>query len=252
MLTLYHGSTSVCSIKARLAFAEKGVAFESKLMTLRGDQFDPAYMKLNPNAVVPTIVHDGKVIIESTVIHALRRRDVSGAILNAGRSARAYQVRMTEKLMDEYVHTSCMTITFSTANRAHLMKLSPHELEEELQKSPDQSRAEIKRQVVAHGLDAPLVKKALRVQETLLDRIEAATAGSVHRRRDLFARRRCCDALRLAPRQVEARQALGQTARRRRLVRARPRASLVQSRGRRLGLAPTSIAMRRSPIRGRR
>ena len=23
-------------------------------MTLRGDQFDPAYMKLNPNGVVPT------------------------------------------------------------------------------------------------------------------------------------------------------------------------------------------------------
>ncbi len=30
-------------------------------MTLRGDQFDPAYMKLNPNAVVPTLVHDGNV-----------------------------------------------------------------------------------------------------------------------------------------------------------------------------------------------
>ena len=41
MLTLYHGRTSVCSIKARLALAEKGVEFESRLMTLRGDQFDP-------------------------------------------------------------------------------------------------------------------------------------------------------------------------------------------------------------------
>jgi glutathione S-transferase len=35
---------------------------------LRGDQFDPAYRRLNPNAVVPTLVHDGQVIIESTVI----------------------------------------------------------------------------------------------------------------------------------------------------------------------------------------
>jgi len=83
-------------------------------------------------------------------------------------------VRMIEKLMDEYVHVSCMTLTFATANRAHLMKLSPQEMEEELAKSPDQARSEIKRQVVAHGLDAPLVRQALRVQETLLDRIEAA------------------------------------------------------------------------------
>ena len=68
MLTLYHGRTSVCSVKARLALAEKAVDFESRLLTLRGDQFEPAYMKLNPNAVVPTLVHDDKVIIESTVI----------------------------------------------------------------------------------------------------------------------------------------------------------------------------------------
>jgi glutathione S-transferase len=27
-----------------------------------------AYLKLNPSAVVPTLVHDGRVIIESTVI----------------------------------------------------------------------------------------------------------------------------------------------------------------------------------------
>ena len=68
MLTLYHGRASVCSVKARLALAEKGVAFDSRLLTLRGDQFDPDYMKLNPNAVVPTLVHDGNVVIESTVI----------------------------------------------------------------------------------------------------------------------------------------------------------------------------------------
>ena len=64
MLTLYHGRTSVCSIKARLALAEKGVSFDSRLMALRGDQFDPGYMQLNPNAVVPTIVHDGRVVVE--------------------------------------------------------------------------------------------------------------------------------------------------------------------------------------------
>ena len=55
MLTLYHGRTSVCSVKVRLALAKKGVAFDSRLLTLSGDQFDPDYMKLNPNAVVPTL-----------------------------------------------------------------------------------------------------------------------------------------------------------------------------------------------------
>ena len=86
MLTLYHGKTSVCSIKARLALAEKGVAWEGRLITLRGDQFDPDYMKLNPNAVVPTLVHDGKVVIEFDRHHALCRRGVSRPRAGAGRS----------------------------------------------------------------------------------------------------------------------------------------------------------------------
>jgi glutathione S-transferase len=175
MLTLYHGRTSVCSIKARLALAEKGVDWDGKLLTLRGDQFDPAYMKLNPNAVVPTLVHDGKVIIESTVIMHYVDEVFPGPSLLPSDPLQRSKLRLATKLMDEYVHVSCMTITFATANRASLARLTPQEMEAELAKAPDPKRSEIKRQVVAHGLDAPPVVEALRQQERLLDAIEQAT-----------------------------------------------------------------------------
>src|SRR6516165_5512819 len=68
MLELYHSINSVCAQKIRIALLEKGLQAKEHLMTLRGDQFDPAYMKLNPNAVVPTLVHDGQVITESSII----------------------------------------------------------------------------------------------------------------------------------------------------------------------------------------
>ena len=180
MVTLYHGKTSVCSVKARLALAEKGVNFESRLMTLRGDQFDPDYMKLNPNAVVPTLVDDGKVIIESTVIMRYVDEAFPGAPLVPSDPLTRAKVRMTEKLMDEYVHNSCTTLTFATANRAHLAGMTPDELEAELARSPDPKRSEIKRQVVKHGLDAPVVVDALRHHETLLDRIDAATKDGAY------------------------------------------------------------------------
>jgi glutathione S-transferase len=174
MVTLYHGRTSVCSIKARLALAEKGISFESRLMTLRGDQFDPAYLKLNPNAVVPTLVHDGGVIIESTVIMRYVDEAFPGPALTPSEALARAKVRMTEKLMDEHVHNACTTLTFATANRASLARLTPDELEVELAKSPDPKRAEIKRQVVRHGLDAPVIPDALRQQEKLLTVIETA------------------------------------------------------------------------------
>jgi len=56
-------------MKVRLVLNEKGLPWDGKILDLRrGDQFDPEYRKLNPNSVVPTLVHDGRVVVESTVI----------------------------------------------------------------------------------------------------------------------------------------------------------------------------------------
>ena len=68
MLELYHNVNSVCAQKIRIALKEKSIEAEDHMMTLRGDQYEPAYIKLNPNAVVPTLVHDDQPIIESSLI----------------------------------------------------------------------------------------------------------------------------------------------------------------------------------------
>jgi glutathione S-transferase len=68
MLELYHNINSVCAQKVRIALYEKDQSVEEHLLTLQGDQNDPAYMRLNPNGVVPTLVHDGNVITESSLI----------------------------------------------------------------------------------------------------------------------------------------------------------------------------------------
>jgi glutathione S-transferase len=59
MLELYNNTNSVCAQKVRLALTEKGLQAREHTLKLQGDQFDPAYLKLNPNCVVPTLVHDG-------------------------------------------------------------------------------------------------------------------------------------------------------------------------------------------------
>lgn len=54
-LKLYHAIISVCAQKVRVALADKGLAYDEQVMSLRGDQFEPEYLKLNPNALVPTL-----------------------------------------------------------------------------------------------------------------------------------------------------------------------------------------------------
>jgi ganglioside-induced differentiation-associated protein 1 len=63
MIELYHHGSSVCAAKVRLVLAEKGIDWTGHYVDiLKGEQFDPAYLKLNPKAVVPTLVHDGFVL----------------------------------------------------------------------------------------------------------------------------------------------------------------------------------------------
>ena len=53
----------------RICLWEKGLEFsEKKLDLFKGDQLTAQYKELNPNGVVPTLVHDGEVIIDSSVI----------------------------------------------------------------------------------------------------------------------------------------------------------------------------------------
>ena len=70
MFELYHGDSSVCAAKVRLVLARKGIPFTSHLLDLsKGEQHAPAYLALNPHGVVPTLVHDGAVVLESTLIN---------------------------------------------------------------------------------------------------------------------------------------------------------------------------------------
>src|SRR5215471_847838 len=67
--TLYNAPQSTCSQRVRFVLNAKGLPFtERKLDLLAGDQLKPDYLALNPNGVVPTLDHDGNIVIDSSVI----------------------------------------------------------------------------------------------------------------------------------------------------------------------------------------
>ena len=174
MLELYHSVNSVCAQKVRVVLAEKGLEYREHLMTLRGDQFDAEYMKLNPNAVVPTLVHDGRAVIESSVIlYYLDEAFAQPPLMPKDLQLRAL-VRQFNKLIDEYVHNSCTILTFATAFRPWLAGLTSEQIEARLAKSPSKQRTEYKRDVALHGLDSKYVRDALGHHEKLLKMMDAS------------------------------------------------------------------------------
>src|SRR5947207_15806051 len=109
MLELYHSVNSVCAQKVRIALAEKGLEYREHLMTLRGDQFDAAYMKLNPSAVVPTLIHDARPVIETSVILYYLDEPFPTPSPMPTYPPHRTPVRESNKLIDDAVHTSCRT-----------------------------------------------------------------------------------------------------------------------------------------------
>jgi glutathione S-transferase len=168
MIELYHNINSVCAQKVRIALYEKHREVKEHLLTLQGDQNDPAYMKLNPNGVVPTLVHDGNVITESSLILYYIDETFPDPPLMPKTPAARHRVRLYNKLIDEYLHNACTILTFATAFRPRFLKMKREEWLAEIDKAPLKRRAEYKRSVIEHGLDSVFVVDAVYQHQKLI------------------------------------------------------------------------------------
>lgn len=113
MLELYHAGLTACSKKVRLCLREKGLDYVSHFVEL-GEfaQHDPDYLKLNPNGLVPTLVHDGAAIIESTVINEYLDDVFPDVPLRPADPVERARSRVWGKLADEALGPN-MVVTFS-------------------------------------------------------------------------------------------------------------------------------------------
>jgi glutathione S-transferase len=182
MITLYHHGSSVCAAKVRFALGEKGIAWEGHYIDiLKGDQFTPEYLALNPKAVVPTLVHDGRVILESTVINEYLDDIFPETPLRPAAAESRAAMRVWTKAVDEDLHPACAEVTFSSCHRHIIRRLPPADYEAFLASTPSLSVTPRwharKKELVALGFDAPGLAATYRLYDGYLDKMER-TLGS--------------------------------------------------------------------------
>jgi glutathione S-transferase len=69
-LELYNAGVSTCSQRVRFVLAQKGLAYTDKRIHLeKGEHLTPEYLEINPNGLLPALVHDGRAIVDSSVIN---------------------------------------------------------------------------------------------------------------------------------------------------------------------------------------
>ncbi len=181
MLTLYRDHNAVCCHKVELVLAEKGLDFQIVTVPLfRSAQYDPDYLLINPRGVVPTLVHDGATIIESTVICEYVDETFPTPPLMPGDSAGRAQVRQWTKLVDEEIHEAGSVLSFCAMFRDRMLVMEESEREERFRNVGNPGREDFYRSSVEDGVASRFAFRAVAAYERLVRDLEAqlATTGS--------------------------------------------------------------------------
>ncbi len=173
-LELHHNGLSSCSQKVRLVLAEKKLDFTSREVNLvAGEQHAPDYVKLNPNHVVPTLIHDGRVLIESSLINEYLDEVFPVPRLAPADPAERHTMRLWIKQIDEKVHPAAGVITYAIGARPAALAQPKEVREANLAAIPDAARRAARRSVLEHGVKAPEFAGALAAFLDLIDGMDS-------------------------------------------------------------------------------
>src|SRR5579864_5448954 len=137
MLELYHAGLTSCSKKARHCLKEKGLAYKSHYLRLDTfEHHDPAYLALNPNGLVPTLVHDGAVVIESGVINEYLDEAFPEVPLKPADPVARARMRVLAKMADEYGLAAQRIPVWTRTKQAQLKGMDQRAFEKVVSETP--------------------------------------------------------------------------------------------------------------------
>lgn len=178
-LRLHHNLFSASSQKVRLALAEKRLEWDSVLVDLQaGGQHAPAYRALNPRGVVPTLVHDDAVLVESAAILEYLDDVFPEPSLRPRDPVQRQRMRAWVRRLDDVHHPANGMLHYALLGRPALLALPPERLEAMLRAMPHWRDRALRAAAARLGVEAPEFADAVRAQEEMLDAIDEALAGS--------------------------------------------------------------------------
>jgi glutathione S-transferase len=174
MLTLYDYGNSVCCQKVRITLREKGLDWDAIRVDLfASEQYDPKYLKLNPKGVVPTLVHDGVPVIESTLICEYLDETFPDPPLAPKDAVQRAQMRLWSKFVDEGLFEGVTEISFSAMFRERMKTMAPEMRERRFQNIGDPRRRDRFRSTYEFGVQSPFVFHAVYAYERAFTFMEA-------------------------------------------------------------------------------
>jgi glutathione S-transferase len=187
VVELYHNNISVCAQKVRVVLAEKHVTWTNHHLSLaRGEQLTPQFKKMNPRGVVPVLVHDGNVVVESSVICSYLDEVFPDPPLMPKSPVERATMRLWCKLPDDILHMACATVSFAISFGQQLKKQMGAGLEERLMKMPDPARRDRQRALIEKGIETPFFRDHIKVFEKAFGEMEMQLAETAWLASDIY------------------------------------------------------------------
>lgn len=172
-VVLYHGRASTCSKKVRISLYEKGVAFESRLLDLQKfEQHTAEYLAINPKGVVPTLVHDGQAITESSIIIEYVDDAFPGAPLTPEDPVCRAKMRHWLRFSDDVAYKAVYAPTWQYMRHRAAKGLGAANLDETLACIPTEERRSRWLQMANGGYSEEELADAVRQMEACLDELD--------------------------------------------------------------------------------
>lgn len=177
MLTLYHFWDSTCSMKVRFALAEKRLDYEGVFVDLlKFEQLQPDYLKINPNGVAPTLVHDGTSIVESTVINEYLEEVFPDVPLLPRDAARRAEVRALVRLEDGRAQGAFRDPTYHLMLKPMFADVPDAELDRVAARHPQPKLGAYWKQSMRSPVDTEAVEAAYEVLRSVMERLDRQLA----------------------------------------------------------------------------
>lgn len=175
MLTLYTFHNSICTQKVFITLAEKKLGYDEKMINLfAAEQFDPEYLKLNPKGVVPTLVHEGRAIPESSLIcEYVDEIWPDNPLIPVDPYLKA-KMRQFSKLVDETIFEATRELSFSAMFRERMQKMPAEQRERRFANVGDASKRARMMSTFELGVESPYVFQAIANWEKAFKALEAA------------------------------------------------------------------------------
>ena len=178
MLELYYFENSICSERVLMTLSEKKITdwTPHHIHLFKREQFDPNYLKLNPKAQVPTLVHDGEVIRESSLICDYLDDLYPQQNLKPSSLSAIAQMREWIKEADEAGFEGVASLSFVIIFRKKLMNMHDEDRANYWAGQTVLERTQRQQSCVFEGLNSPYALRAIATWERIFKKIESVVS----------------------------------------------------------------------------